>query len=127
MSVPVAILRLAVKIANNTTRAWQPLVSYARKTSVAGYGPVLAAPVSLHAIIDFRSSQVKMPDGTLRTTKATVTLLDVNEVIAATSGQGITIDDVFTLPSGDTGPILSLDGFVDAGTGHPLATEVMLG
>ena len=35
--------------------------------------------------------------------------------------------DKIVLPDGTTGPILDMSGFIDAGTGHPIATEVFLG
>lgn len=121
------IVRLIPKIANKVTRDLQPVVMYARKTSNGAYGPVFAAAIPLHAIVDYKTTQVRTKDGTLTATRSVLTLLDINEVVAATSGLGIDNDDVFTLPDGDTGPILDIDGFVDAGTGHPIATTVMLG
>lgn len=124
-----SILRSAVAIANKVTKSlnFQALVSYARLTGTGGYGPIYAATVTLHAIVDFKQAQVRTRSGVLSVTRATITLLDINEVIAATVGNGIGNDDVFTLPDGDTGPILDLSGFIDAGTGHPIATTVMMG
>lgn len=126
MSILTA-LRSGVAIANKVTKPLQSVVMYARKTSDGGFGPVYAAAVPLHAIVDYKTAQVRMKDGTLTATRSVVTLLDINEVVAATAGLGIDNDDIFTLPDGDTGPILDISGFVDAGTGHPIATEVLLG
>jgi len=122
-------LRSGVATANKVTRngRMQAVVMYQRKVSNGGYGPAYAAAVPLHAIVDFKRAQVRTADGTLTATRSILTLLDVAEVSAATAGQGIGNDDIFTLPDGDTGPILDLGGFVDPGTGHPLATDVMLG
>ena len=122
-------LRKGVAVANKVTRKGklQAVVGYQRMTGEDGYGPTLAARVDLHAIVDFRTTQVRTKDGTLTATRAILTLLDINEVIAATGGEGIGNDDVFILPDGDTGPILDIGGFVDAGTGHPIATEVRMG
>lgn len=120
-------LRGGVKLANKITRPLQATVMYARKTSGGGYGPVYANAVPLHAIVDFKAVQVRTQDGTLTATRAVITLLDINEVVAATAGNGIGNDDIFTLPDGDTGPILDIAGFIDAGTGHPIATEIMMG
>jgi len=53
--------------------------------------------------------------------------LDIAALVAATNGAGIDDHDVIVLPDGTTGPILDMSGFIDAGTGHPIATEVFLG
>jgi hypothetical protein len=125
----LTILRSGVKTINKVTRkgGLQGVVMYARKTGNGTYGPTFAAAVPLHALVEYKSVQVKTPSGTIAVTRAVLTLLDVAEIFVATSGQGIGDDDVFTLPDGTTGPILDLGGFLDAGTGHPIETEVMLG
>lgn len=123
-------LRFGVELANKITRKGkiQAEVMYERQMSVNEYGDkVMAAAVPLHAIVDFTSKQVRTKDGTLTVTRATIDLLDIKEVAAATNGEGIDNNDKFTLPDGDTGPILDLSGFIDAGTTHPIATTVMLG
>ncbi|MES2360044.1 MAG: hypothetical protein V4529_17015 [Gemmatimonadota bacterium] len=121
------VLRGGVAIANKVTRPLQATVMYQRKTTADGYGPTLAAAVPLHASVDYKKVQVRTQDGTLSTTRSIVTLLDIAEVVAATAGLGIGTEDRFTMPDGSSGPILDLGGFIDAGTGHPIATEVMLG
>lgn len=122
------VVRSAPAIANKITRPLQPFVVYERMTSSDDYGTkTYASPVNLHAIVDYVSKQVRTPEGILSVSRAEITLLDIAEVVAATAGQGIGNDDKFTLPDGDTGPTLDLRGFVDAGTGHPIATSVMLG
>ncbi len=122
------VLRSGVAIADKITKPLQsPSVMFARMTGRDGYGPTYAAPVALHAIVDYKAVQVRTKDGVLSVTRATITLLDIAEIVAATGGDGIGNDDVFTLPDGDTGPTLDIGGFVDAGTGHPIATTVMLG
>ena len=122
------VLRSGVRIANTVTRPIQALVTYERYLSDDGYGsPVYAPAVPLHAIVDFTSKQVRTGEGVLTVTRATIDLLDINEVVKATDGEGIGDIDKFILPDGDTGPILDLSGFVDAGTTHPIATTVMLG
>ncbi len=59
--------------------------------------------------------------------RASVLFLDIAALVTATGGAGIDDNDIITLPDGTTGPILNLAGFTDAGTGHPVATEVFLG
>lgn len=120
-------LRAGVKVANKVTRPLQATVTYVRETGTGPYGPTYAAPVQLHAIVDFKAVMVRTVSGELTATRAIITLLDIAEVVAATGGNGIGNNDVFTLPDGDTGPTLDISGFVDAGTGHPVATEVMMG
>jgi hypothetical protein len=124
------VIRSGVKIADKVTKPLQATVSYERCTSTNadGYGAKsYAAAVPLRAIVDWKQKPVRTQAGTLTVTRATVMLLDVAAVVVATAGAGIGDDDRLTLPDGTTGPILDLGGFLDAGTGQPVATEVMLG
>lgn len=123
-------LRFGVELANKITRKGkiQATVMYEREISADPYGTkIYVAAMPLHAIVDFTAHQVRTREGTVTVTRATIDLLDIKEVVAATDGEGIGNDDRFTLPDGDTGPILDIRGFVDAGTTHPIATTVMLG
>ncbi len=123
------VLRSGIKVADKVTKPLQAIVMYSRETgpSTSGYGGAYAPAVPLHAIIDYRAVQVRTKDGVLSATRATITLLNIDEVVAATGGLGIGNNDVFVLPDGDTGPTLDLSGFIDAGTGNPIATTVMMG
>lgn len=121
------VLRKGVQTLDSVTKDLQATVTYRRKTGNDGYGPIHGSPVSLRAIVDYKSVQVRTTDGTLTVSRAVITLLNITEIEAATAGQGIDNDDIFILPDGDTGPILDIGGFIDRGTGHPIATEVMLG
>jgi hypothetical protein len=122
------VVRSGVALANKITRDLQPVVSYQRLVSTDGEGAkTYAAAVPLHAIVDYTSKQVRTQGGVMTVTRATIDLPDVKEIIVATGGAGIGNDDVFTLPDGDTGPILDIGGFIDAGTGNPVATKVMIG
>lgn len=121
-------VRAGVAIANNLMRPLQAEVTYERYLGDNGYGSKdFAPPVKMHAIVDFTSKQVRTPNGELTVTRATIDLLDISEVVSATNGEGIGNNDKFTLPDGDTGPTLDIAGFIDAGTGHPIATTVMIG
>ena len=121
------VLRAGVKLADKVTKPLQSTVQYERETTGDGYGVTFLPPVPLRAIVDFNSKQVRTADGVLTVTRATIELLDVAEIVAATGGEGIGNSDKFTLPDGDTGPTLDIGGFIDAGTGHPIATTVMIG
>lgn len=117
-----------MKIADRVTKPLQATVTYQRKLSEDGFGGITySAAVPLRAIVDYASKQVRTRDGILTVTRATIDLLDVAAIVAATSGQGIGNDDKFTLPDGDVGVILDISGFIDAGTKNPIATKVMLG
>src|SRR5678816_4704659 len=101
------ILRNGVKIADNITKPLQATVLYERALTPDGYGSfTYAAPVQLKAIVDFARKQVRTQAGELTITRATVDLLNIDEVVAATGGEGIGNDDRFTLPDGDVGIIL---------------------
>jgi len=121
-------LRSGIAIANNVTKDLQATVGYERVLSSDEYGKhVYASKVNLRAIVDFTGKQVRTQEGILTVTRAIITLLDTDAVAAATQGQGVGNDDRFTLPDGDTGPILDIAGFIDAVTGQPIPTTVMLG
>lgn len=122
------VVRAGVKIADKVTRPLQAIVMYERETGADAYGArQFAGAVPLHAIVDFKAVQVRTKEGILTATRSTVTLLNIAEVVAATNGQGIGNNDRITFPDGDTGPLLDISGFVDAGTGHPIATTLMIG
>lgn len=122
------ILRTGVKIANDVTAPIQATVSYERMTSKDEFGkPTYASPVQLKAIVEAKQQQVRANNGIMNTSRASVLFLDITALVAATSGMGIDDEDKITLPDGSTGPILTYDGFVDAGTGKKLYTQVYLG
>ena len=123
-------LRNAVKTIDNVTKDLQADVILKRYLSDDdGYGtPEYAADVVLPALVDWRQKQVRTKEGILSVSRAIVTFTDVAALVAATDGNGIDDDkDVLVLPDGTTGPILDLSGFIDAGTNHPFAPEVILG
>ena len=127
MSV-LSALRSGVKVADAITKPLQATVRFQRHLGADGYGTqTFANVVKLRAIVDYTAAQVRTQAGVLTVSRATITLLDIVAIVAATGGIGFENDDKFTLPDGDTGPILDIRGFVDAGTGHPIATEVVLG
>lgn len=122
------VLRSGVAIADSVTKPLQCIVQYERAMGNDGYGGATFAPaVPMHAICDWRQQQLRTGQGELSVSRVSVMFLDVKEVATATSGEGIGDDDKITLPDGTTGPILDMAGFIDAGTGQPLATEVFLG
>lgn len=122
------VLRSAVVIADTVTKPLQPFVTYSRYTGEDEYGTkTYATAVQLAAIVDWKQKQVRTLSGVLSVTRSSVMFLDINALDAATGGEGIDDNDLIVLPDGTTGPILDMSGFIDAGTGHPLATEVLLG
>lgn len=122
------VLRVGVGIADSVTKPLQSTVLYHRYVSSGVSGDVAyATAVPLHAIEDWTSVQVRTREGTLSVTRAVLSLLNVKEVVDATGGDGIDDKDQFTLADGTRMSILDLGGFVDAGTTHPVATDVKLG
>lgn len=127
MSLLTAV-RSGVAIADKATKTLQSSVSYERFTGQDAFGdPSHATAVTLRAIVDWRQRQVRTSTGVLTVSRAVVTFLDIDALLTATSNNGIDHNDIITLPDGDTGPILDTGGFIDPGTGIPLATEVYLG
>lgn len=121
-------LRVGVKIADGVTKPLQPTVTLEVYAGSDSYGTDhYMTAVQLRAIVDWKQKQVRTSSGILSVTRASVMFLDVAALAVATAGQGIDDNDKITLPDGTTGPILDMAGFIDAGTGQPLATEVFLG
>ena len=122
------VLRSGIATADAVTKPLQPTVSYERYTGADLYGtPAFAASVSLRAIVDWKQKQLRTSTGVLSVSRASIMLLNIADVVTATGGAGINDEDKFTLPDGTTGPILDMSGFIDAGTGHPIATEIFIG
>jgi hypothetical protein len=121
-------LRAGVSVADSVTRPLQPGVTFERYLSSDAYGEkVYAAPVALLAVTDWKQHQLRTKEGVLSVSRSSVQFLNINALVAATAGHGISDEDRITLPDGTTGPILDMSGFIDAGTGHPIATEVWIG
>ena len=122
------VLRSGIATADAVTKPLQPTVSYERYTGADLYGtPTFAAAISLNAIVDWKQKQLRTSTGVLSVSRASIMLLNIADVVTATGGAGINDEDKFTLPDGTTGPILDMSGFIDAGTGHPIATEIFIG
>ena len=122
-------VRQAVKIADTQTKSLQATVSLQHVAGPPdGQGnQEYNAVVLMRAIVDWKQKQLRTVEGVLTVSRASVMFLDVAEVASATNGEGIDDHDIITLPDGTTGPILDMAGFIDAGTGQPIATEVFLG
>lgn len=122
-------LRTGIKIADAVLKPLEADVTYQRVTARDGYGEpsAFATAVILKAIVDFKSVPVRNKEGITVYSSATLTFLDLAAIEAATSGAGMDVDDLFTLAGGHKGKVLSLGGFMDAGTTRPLPTTVMLG
>jgi len=123
------ILRAGVKIADRVTKPLQATVTFthfANPPDLYGTEPTVTS-TTLRAIVDWKQRQLRTMQGELTVSRASVLFLDIAALVAATNGAGIDDHDVIVLPDGTTGPILDMSGFIDAGTGHPIATEVFLG
>jgi hypothetical protein len=121
------VLRGAVKIADQTTKSWQGLVTLEHFAAFGTYGPTHQSSTQLLAIVDWKQSQVRTAQGVMAVSRAYVMFLDVAALMAATNNEGLNDNDIIHLPDGSTGPILNMTGFMDAGTTKPVATEVYLG
>jgi hypothetical protein len=122
-------VRNAVKLANTITQPLQATVTFEKMVlSGDGFGTkTYPASVSLRAVVDWKQKQLRTQSGVLSVSRASVMFLDIVALMAATANSGIDDQDRITLPDGTTGPILDMAGFIDAGTGQPVATEVFLG
>lgn len=129
----LGIIRSGVKTADKITKGLQPYFLYRQYLSQDGsgekiYNPPIEDPaVEIKAIIEDRQEIVRTASGNLSQSKTHITVLDTGKLIAATEGLGIKEGDSIILQSGETGVILSVGGFIDSGTGIPVATEIYLG
>jgi hypothetical protein len=122
------VVKTVVGLVDKVVKPLEPVVSFERYLGESGDGGVTyAAAVPLHAIVEWKSAQVRTPTGVLTVSRTSVLFLNIAELSAATAGEGVDDLDRITLPDGTSGPILDLGGFIDAGTGHPFATEAFLG
>lgn len=119
----------AVKTVDTVTKSLQATVTFQKAVvDATGYHtPDYPTSVSLLAIVDWKQKPVRNMQGVMTVSRASVIFLDVAALVMATNGEGVNDLDRITLPDGTTGPIIDLSGFIDAGTGKPFATEVMLG
>src|SRR5678815_4774940 len=119
------VLRTGVKVADTVTKPVQATVTFRKDLGNDEFGEkTLGGPVKLKAIVDWKQKQVRTASGILSVSRASVMFLDIDALKKATNNEGIGDEDIITLPDGTTGPILDMSGFIDAGTGIPIATEV---
>jgi hypothetical protein len=125
----LTVLRSGVRIADKVTRPLQCTVGFERCTGLDDQGARAYAEgiISLRAIVDSKVQQVRNAQGILDASRATITLLDVVALDAATGNRGVMTEDRFTLQDGTTGPVLNVGGFADAGTGRQVTTQVYIG
>lgn len=123
------IVRSGVRIADKVTKSLQCTVVFERCTGTDDQGARAYAegPVSLRAIVDAKIQQIRNAQGILDVSRATITLLDVAALDAATGSRGVSPEDRLTLQDGSVGPILNVGGFADAGTGRQVTTTVYIG
>lgn len=122
------VLRAGVKVADRVTKPLQGIAMYEHCIGADQFGPLYAAPVPLLGIIDEKEQQVRTMSGILAASRCQMTFLDAAAVKAATGVNGRIRDiDILTLPDGTKGAILAIGGFVDAGTGRFINTDVWLG
>jgi len=133
----MSILTNALSIADKVTKSlkFQATITFRRYLSSTGSGAEsYGATLSLYAVVEYKQRQVRTSSGELALSTATLTLIDLPAVIAATpavTGGGkagwIHTKDLITLPNGSKTPILNVGGFVDGGSGQLIPTEVYLG
>lgn len=128
MSLATAIAG-AVAVAKRATATLQPEVIIRAWIDQDGEGAaVYAAPVVYHAIVEQKVQPRYTKAGVLVLTKATVTFLEPLPPNGA-AGRVEPVDsrDLLTLPDGTTGPIVMVDGMVNADTNAPFMTQVWIG
>jgi hypothetical protein len=135
--VAMSLLTDVLKIADNVTKGLQlqASITFRRFSSIDGYGAEsYGTSTTLPAILEFKQRSVRTSTGEMAQSTATLTLVDLPAVIAATpavTGGGklgwVFTKDEVTLPNGTKPPILNVGGFVDGGGGNLIPTEIYLG
>lgn len=133
----MSILTSALDIANKITKSMklQAPITFERYLSGEGYGTEsYGSTIPLTAVLEYKQRQVRAVGGELVLSTATLTLLDVTAVVAATpaivnGGKAgwVFVKDRITLADGSKPAILNVGGFVDGGSGYLIPTEVYLG
>lgn len=122
------IVRSGVKVADKLTKDLQAEITFERYISSDGAGDkTYAASATIKAIVEDKQEIVRSLSGELSQSKTHITILDTAKLLTITANQGVKEQDRITLPNGESGRILALGGFIDAGTEIPVATEVYLG
>ena len=125
----LTVIQKSIAVADKITQPLQATVEHTAWVSADSYGSsVYAAAVERKALIDQRQQRRRTTSGEVISVASRLTFLKPIEEHGA-DGRTEPIDrrDVFTLPDGTTGPVVDVEGFTDAETGHPLVTDVWLG
>ena len=126
----LTILRSGVKVIDKIVKPLEGDVTFqkcvlmndAYKTPTFPY-----AAIVLKAIVEWKEVQVPSGSGLIDATRPTILFLDYAALMTATLGEGIKEEDNLILQDGTTGPVQVINGFLDAGTGKTIYTEVILG
>lgn len=122
------VVRQAVKVADEVTKPLQDTVTFQRCTGTDAYGQrTYASAVPLRANVDWKLMNIPTAAGIISASRPFIMFTDITALMAATANQGVSDFDKITLSNGTTGPIANIAGFIDAQTGKPYATEVVLG
>jgi len=129
------VIRAGVATANGITKSLHAPVIHRAWTGQDPYGESTYAPPSvgadgqtLRGLVEIKQTSRTMPNGQMSQSKAYVMFIEPVPVNGA-PGRTEPIDtrDYIELPNGMTGPILDVEGLVDADTHEPYFTEVWLG
>ena len=116
----MTILSQAVAQADRITKQLklQQTITYVRAKSLDETGAEVAptaSPVKMLAIVELKSQQFTNKEGIVVSSRSQLTFLDPVAIEKATAGNGFSTLDTFILPDGTTGPVVSIDGPMDAG------------
>ena len=123
------LIRDGIALARSLTLDLQPSLNWLRWQSQDSFGtPTYAATVAVRAIVERVNRLIKLSDGREVMITSRIYILEPLTALAA-SGRRNPIDerDIFVLPDGTSGPIVDIDGLIDAGTNAPYYHQVYLG
>ena len=124
-----SLIRSSVSIADNVTKTLQSTVLHSAWIGYGSYAePLYSTTISRKALVEYKQRMYTMGNGQEIVQKAVITFVGPIEANGAIDRQEpLDSRDKITLPSGYTGPILSVEGVVDPSTNQPYMFVVVMG
>ena len=123
------IIRNAVAVIDRQTATLQDTILFYAWTGFGTYGePTYGSVVSMQAIVEEKQTLLHLSDGQEVSQRAKIVIPRPITANGAT-GRREPVDprDKIVLPSGYTGPILSVEGVMDPTTNAPYSYDIILG
>jgi hypothetical protein len=125
-----SIVRKAVAIADKVTASLQPVITISAwigQSSDGRGGQTFALPVSVHVIVEYGGKIIDTQGREIQTFAHLTFPRPLTPNGSPGRQEPIDPRDKITLMSGQTNPIVKIEGFADPSISRPFMTEVWLG